>query len=198
MRINQGVKIDQHAIAAIKTSGIIGDKYISIALGPSEKILANGATIQHTQAAFVLEDAIGQLINNAGSSNRRARTGTKTRSNKIVTPRIRTRRRSPQDRRSDRTTPKKRKDDDSKFKLRTITARRALLMLTVSAVLVISLAPSRFIAPAWADDPMSVVKSTVNQAISLKSKVAATIWRSLFPGAERAEYSGRGAHRGPG
>lgn len=43
--------------------------------------------------------------------------------------------------------------------------RRALLILTVTAALVVSLAPSRFVATAWADDPMSVVKSTVNQAL---------------------------------
>ena len=69
MRINQGVPIDEDAIAAIKTSGIIGDKYVSIELGPSDRILRNGDTIQLTQSAFVLEDAIGQLINSSGSSN---------------------------------------------------------------------------------------------------------------------------------
>ena len=37
LRVNQGVEIDQDAIAAVKTSGIIGDKYISIALGPERK-----------------------------------------------------------------------------------------------------------------------------------------------------------------
>jgi phospholipid/cholesterol/gamma-HCH transport system substrate-binding protein len=67
MRINQGVKIDDQAIAAIKTSGIIGDKYVSIQLGPSDHYLADGETIRQTQSAFVLEDAIGQLINNSGS-----------------------------------------------------------------------------------------------------------------------------------
>jgi len=67
MRINQGVKIDDEAIAAIKTSGIIGDKYVSIQLGPSDHYLADGETIRQTQSAFVLEDAIGQLINNSGS-----------------------------------------------------------------------------------------------------------------------------------
>ncbi|MFZ0677633.1 outer membrane lipid asymmetry maintenance protein MlaD [Candidatus Binatus sp.] len=69
LRINDGVKIDEQAIAAIKTSGIIGDKYVSIQLGPGDHDLADGGTIQETQSAFVLEDAIAQLINNSGSSN---------------------------------------------------------------------------------------------------------------------------------
>lgn len=67
MRINTGVEIDKDAIAAIKTSGIIGDKYVSIALGPGEQNLSNGGTIRQTESAFILEDAIGQLINSSGS-----------------------------------------------------------------------------------------------------------------------------------
>jgi len=68
MRVDDGVPIDKDAIASIKTSGIIGDKYVSIALGPSDLILKNGDTIRQTESAFVLEDAIGQLINNSGTS----------------------------------------------------------------------------------------------------------------------------------
>ena len=68
MRVNDGVQIDADAIAAIKTSGIIGDKYLSIALGPSDRMLKDGDTIRQTQSAFVLEDAIGQLINSSASN----------------------------------------------------------------------------------------------------------------------------------
>ena len=70
LRINEGVQIDDGAIAAIKTSGIIGDKYVSIQLGSMEHLLKDSETIRQTQSAFVLEDAIGQLINSSGSSNR--------------------------------------------------------------------------------------------------------------------------------
>ena len=68
LRINEGVKIDDQAIAAIKTSGIIGDKYVSIQHGPGDHDLADGGLIKETQSAFVLEDEIAQLINNSGSS----------------------------------------------------------------------------------------------------------------------------------
>ncbi len=67
LQISQGVKVDDGAIASIKSSGIIGDKYVSISLGPGDKTLANGDTIRQTESAFVLEDAIGQVINNLGS-----------------------------------------------------------------------------------------------------------------------------------
>jgi phospholipid/cholesterol/gamma-HCH transport system substrate-binding protein len=69
MRISAGVQIDTDAIAAIKTSGIIGNKYVSIALGSGEHNLANGASFRpsNTQSAFVLEDEIGELINGSSS-----------------------------------------------------------------------------------------------------------------------------------
>jgi phospholipid/cholesterol/gamma-HCH transport system substrate-binding protein len=68
MRLNKGVAIDSEAIAAINTSGLIGDKYVAIELGGGDP-LKDGATIRHTQSAFVLENAIGQLINSSGSGS---------------------------------------------------------------------------------------------------------------------------------
>lgn len=40
-------------------------------------------------------------------------------------------------------------------------------MLAITAALVVSFAPSRLLATAWADDPMTVVKTTVNQALDV-------------------------------
>lgn len=68
MSLNRGVQVDNEAIAAIKTSGIIGDKYVSISPGAGEKILKDGDSVRQTESAFVLEDAIGQLINAPGGS----------------------------------------------------------------------------------------------------------------------------------
>jgi phospholipid/cholesterol/gamma-HCH transport system substrate-binding protein len=65
LRIAEGVRVDDEAMAAVKTAGIIGDKYVSIALGAGETILGDGAVIRETQSAFVLEDAIGKLLSNA-------------------------------------------------------------------------------------------------------------------------------------
>ena len=64
--IENGVQVDSDAIAGIKSSGIIGDKYVAIQLGSGDT-LQNGGTILQTQSAFVLEDAIGGLINSLGS-----------------------------------------------------------------------------------------------------------------------------------
>ena len=68
MHLNKDVKIDDQAIAAIKTSGLIGDKYVSLAPGPGDHDLTDGGTLRQTESAFVLEDAIGQLISSTGNS----------------------------------------------------------------------------------------------------------------------------------
>jgi len=65
--IQNGVQVDNDAIAGIKSSGIIGDKYVAIQLGGGDP-LANGGTILQTQSAFVLEDALGQLFSGLASS----------------------------------------------------------------------------------------------------------------------------------
>lgn len=67
MRVDRGVQIDDDAIAAVRTRGIIGDKYVAVSPGPSEHYLSNGGVLRQTESAFVLEDAIGQLINNMGA-----------------------------------------------------------------------------------------------------------------------------------
>jgi phospholipid transport system substrate-binding protein len=54
--------------------------------------------------------------------------------------------------------------------------RRAFGILTLIALLVLTLAPSRLLAPAIADDdPMSVVKTTVNQALDVLRDTSAPL-----------------------
>src|ERR1700676_1459278 len=68
LQINQGIMIDDDAIASIKTSGIIGEKYVAFSIGAAPP-LKDAGVITKTESSFVLEDAIGQLVNGgAGKS----------------------------------------------------------------------------------------------------------------------------------
>ncbi|MEE4249028.1 MAG: outer membrane lipid asymmetry maintenance protein MlaD [Alcanivoracaceae bacterium] len=63
MQIDKRVDyITDDSIASIKTAGVLGEKYISIAVGGSEEVLADGDEIFDTQSAFVLEDLIGTVL----------------------------------------------------------------------------------------------------------------------------------------
>ena len=65
MQINDGVSIDDDAIASIKTSGLIGSKYIAVSIGGGDN-LKDGGDIAHTESSFVIEDLIGQLVGGTG------------------------------------------------------------------------------------------------------------------------------------
>jgi phospholipid/cholesterol/gamma-HCH transport system substrate-binding protein len=56
------VKIQEDAIASIKTKGLIGEKYIEITPGGSEKLIEPGGKIRDTQPAVDLEQLISNYV----------------------------------------------------------------------------------------------------------------------------------------
>jgi len=56
------VKIQEDAIASIKTRGLIGDKYIEITPGGSEELIGPGGKIRDTQSAIDLEGLISKYV----------------------------------------------------------------------------------------------------------------------------------------
>lgn len=62
LRINDGVNLSDDVMASVKTSGLIGDKYISLAPGGSDTPLKNGDTITDTEPTLDLEALIGKVV----------------------------------------------------------------------------------------------------------------------------------------
>ncbi len=62
LRIDAGTKLSDDTIASIRTRGIIGDKYIMLQPGGSEKLLANGGRIRDTESSVDLEQLISEYI----------------------------------------------------------------------------------------------------------------------------------------
>jgi phospholipid/cholesterol/gamma-HCH transport system substrate-binding protein len=62
LKIHKDVQITDDAIASVKTSGIIGDKFIKITPGGSDIILQPGGTIIETESAIDLEELISKYI----------------------------------------------------------------------------------------------------------------------------------------
>jgi phospholipid/cholesterol/gamma-HCH transport system substrate-binding protein len=60
IRIKNDIKIYDDAIAAIKTEGMIGDKYLSIDAGGSGTLLGPGGVITDTQAAVDIVELISK------------------------------------------------------------------------------------------------------------------------------------------
>ncbi len=68
LTLDSSVPIPQDTIAAINTSGLVGEQYIALDPGGAERILQNGDRIRMTQDAFVMERLIGQLMASFGGS----------------------------------------------------------------------------------------------------------------------------------
>jgi phospholipid/cholesterol/gamma-HCH transport system substrate-binding protein len=60
MKLNKGTKVYDDAMASIKTSGLIGDKYVKIDPGGGGEILKPGGTITQTSVPADIEDLIGK------------------------------------------------------------------------------------------------------------------------------------------
>jgi len=62
MVIQPGVILQGDTIASIKTKGLIGEKYIELTPGASEKTIKPGGVIRETQPAMDLEALIGKYV----------------------------------------------------------------------------------------------------------------------------------------
>ena len=62
MNISPQYKLPEDTVAEIISSSLLGDKYMSLVPGGSEKDIPPGGQIKYTQAPVSLENLIGQMI----------------------------------------------------------------------------------------------------------------------------------------
>jgi phospholipid/cholesterol/gamma-HCH transport system substrate-binding protein len=62
MDINKTVQLSDDSIASIRTSGIIGDKFIKLTPGGSDIFLESGDFIEETEASISIEELISKYI----------------------------------------------------------------------------------------------------------------------------------------
>ena len=62
IRISDRVQLTDDVIASIKTSGLIGDKFIKLTPGSSPEMLAAGDFITETESAVDIEDLISKYV----------------------------------------------------------------------------------------------------------------------------------------
>ena len=62
LSIDSSIELQEDTIASIKTRGLIGEKYIRITPGGSDRLIAAGGRIREVETPLDFEDAIGQFI----------------------------------------------------------------------------------------------------------------------------------------
>ena len=62
LSIPQEVELQEDSIASVRSTGLIGGKYVKLTAGGSETILAPGETIVQTEASVSIEELISKYI----------------------------------------------------------------------------------------------------------------------------------------
>lgn len=60
--VDKSVKLQDDAIASVRTAGIIGDKYIKLTPGGSDILLGAGDEIEETESSISLEELVSKYI----------------------------------------------------------------------------------------------------------------------------------------
>ena len=62
LRMNSSVQLQEDSIASIKTKGLIGEKFIRISPGASEKLIKPNGRIREVEAPVDLEELISKYV----------------------------------------------------------------------------------------------------------------------------------------
>lgn len=62
LRLQDGVKLQEDVIASVRARGLIGDKFVLITPGASEKIIPAGGKIRETDSPPDIPDLIGKFV----------------------------------------------------------------------------------------------------------------------------------------
>ncbi|NQZ87991.1 MAG: outer membrane lipid asymmetry maintenance protein MlaD [Saccharospirillaceae bacterium] len=66
---DSGVILAEDTIASIRTSGIIGDKFVKISPGASDELLKSGDEIIETESSISIEELVSKYIFSSDSDN---------------------------------------------------------------------------------------------------------------------------------
>lgn len=62
MSIDPAIRLPEDTVAQVTSSGLLGDKYMSLVPGGSDEMIPPGGKIQYTQSSISLENLIGQMM----------------------------------------------------------------------------------------------------------------------------------------
>lgn len=62
LRVDDGVKLQEDVIASVRARGLIGDKFVLVSPGASDKIIPPGGKIRETDSPPDIPDLIGKIV----------------------------------------------------------------------------------------------------------------------------------------
>ena len=62
LRLSDGIKLQEDVIASVRARGLIGDKFVLVSPGASDKIIPPGGKIRETDSPPDIADLIGKIV----------------------------------------------------------------------------------------------------------------------------------------
>ena len=62
LRVSDGIKLQEDVIASVRARGLIGDKFVLVSPGASDKIIPSGGKIRETDSPPDIPDLIGKIV----------------------------------------------------------------------------------------------------------------------------------------
>ena len=62
LTIDKNIKLQEDAIASIKTKGLIGEQFVQISPGGSDTLIPDGGKIRETESAIDIEELISKYV----------------------------------------------------------------------------------------------------------------------------------------
>jgi len=62
LRVSEAIKLQEDVIASVRARGLIGDKFVLVTPGASDKIIAPGGKIRETDSPPDIPDLIGKFV----------------------------------------------------------------------------------------------------------------------------------------
>jgi phospholipid/cholesterol/gamma-HCH transport system substrate-binding protein len=69
LSVDPALALPVDSTASIMTSGVLGDRYVSLQLGGEDATLKSGDVIDFTESAVVLERVLGKIVHNLGGGS---------------------------------------------------------------------------------------------------------------------------------
>jgi phospholipid/cholesterol/gamma-HCH transport system substrate-binding protein len=62
LEVEAALELSIDSTAAIRTSGLLGDQFVSVELGAEDEVLRDGEEFQFAMSAFSIDKLVGQLV----------------------------------------------------------------------------------------------------------------------------------------
>ena len=62
LRLSDGIRLQEDVIASVRARGLIGDKFVLVSPGASDKIISPGGKIRETDSPPDIPDLIGKIV----------------------------------------------------------------------------------------------------------------------------------------